>query len=564
MKPNTPALCTAAVMGWLLVFSLALPLEAAAQRGLLVTPGRTALIIGNGAYPTSPLKNPVHDAEDMARLLEKLGFTVVLRLNADLRNMESAVRDFGRQLNAGGTGVFYYAGHGMQVEGRNYLIPVGARIESESDVRFEALDVGRVLGKMEDAGNGLNIVILDACRDNPFARAFRSVPSGLARMDAPRGTLIAYATAPGSVAADGTGRNGIYTQNLLAHMATPGLPVEEVFKRVRNGVIRDTAEKQVPWESSSLTGSFYFAAPAPAAAAEAGPETAGGAAADATQAKSDLLFWESVKDTNDPALYQAYLKQFPQGVFTEIAGFKLRALQQSAAPAAPHMAAAPASAVGEKARMPGGAAAHESGQKEQAPKAAGDAPAMLASVPPVDDAPVLQLRAKPGQVDSSALGLLLKRYGFFEKDRNQSGNYRGVFAEVGQDLVLDRRTRLMWQKGRSQWKLPLGGAHGYVADLNATRFGGYDDWRLPTVEELASLLTSRQSNGAYIDGLFGPSDTTFWSADTAEETHYRKVYWVISFYSGNILTTYWSNQPSFSTLDKNKENYVRAVRTPSE
>ena len=176
----------------LLLFSLA---EADTARGIKIKPGRYALVIGNGAYPLSPLRNPTNDSSDIARLLKTLDFVVVHRQNVGLREMETAARNFGQMLKAGGTGVFYYAGHGMQVEGRNYLIPVDARIESESDVRFEALDVGRVLGKMEDAGNDLNIVILDACRDNPFARGFRSGQSGLARMDAPRGTLIAYATA---------------------------------------------------------------------------------------------------------------------------------------------------------------------------------------------------------------------------------------------------------------------------------------------------------------------------------------------------------------------------------
>ena len=138
------------------------------------------------------------------------------------------------------------------------LSPFDAEIETESDVEFEAVDAGRVLGKMEDAGNDLNIVILDACRDNPFARIFRSVSQGLARMDAPTGSMVAYATSPGSVAADGTNNNGLYTSMLLKHMTTPGLRIEEFFKRVRIDVMNESGTKQVPWESSSLTGDFYF------------------------------------------------------------------------------------------------------------------------------------------------------------------------------------------------------------------------------------------------------------------------------------------------------------------
>ncbi len=219
---------------------------------------RTALVIGNGAYKSSPLRNPVNDATDIANAIRNLGFSVILKTNANQRTMEDSIRDFGKKLRLGGVGLFYFAGHGLQVEGRNYLIPINANIETESDVRYEAVDAGRVLGKMEDAGNNLNLVILDACRDNPFARSFRTSSQGLAQMDAPKGSLIAYATAPGSVAADGEGRNGIYTKYLLKYISNPNLKVEEVLKQVRLGVINETDEKQIPWESSSLTGDFYF------------------------------------------------------------------------------------------------------------------------------------------------------------------------------------------------------------------------------------------------------------------------------------------------------------------
>jgi len=221
---------------------------------------RVALVIGNGAYKTSPLKNPANDARDMAAALKGMGFDVTAITDATLQQMENAVREFGAKLRNGGVGLFYYAGHGMQVAGENYLIPVDTKIEGEADVKFGALNAGKVLARMEDAGNELNIVALDACRTNPFAKSFRSSEPGLARMDAPKGSLIAYATAPGRVAADsgGTGRNGIYTGFLLQHMHTPGLKIEEILKRVRVDVVRTTADKQVPWESSSLIGDFFF------------------------------------------------------------------------------------------------------------------------------------------------------------------------------------------------------------------------------------------------------------------------------------------------------------------
>jgi uncharacterized caspase-like protein len=237
-----------------LVFLLAAP--AHADR-------RVALVIGNGAYRSAPLKNPTNDARDMAATLKNLGFEVILRENASLRQMEDAVDELWRRLKAGGAGLFFFAGHGLQVAGGNYLVPVDARLQAEQDVKYRCMDAGLVLGRMEDAGNGLNIVILDACRNNPYARSFRSATEGLAKMDAPKGSLVAYATAPDSVAADGAGKNGIYTGQLLKNLRTPGLGIEELLKRVRIGVLRETGEKQVPWEASSLTGHFVLNAGRP-------------------------------------------------------------------------------------------------------------------------------------------------------------------------------------------------------------------------------------------------------------------------------------------------------------
>lgn len=229
---------------------------------------RLALVIGNSHYSSGPLKNPANDARDISAALTKLGFEVIYEEDATRRKMDEAVRAFYSKLRNSETGLFYYAGHGMQVKGRNYLIPVDARIETESDVEHESIDVGRVLGKMEDAGNPVNIVILDACRDNPFARSVRSSGAGLARMDAPVGSIVAYATSPESVASDGTGKNGVYTKHLLKQIMIPGLTIEQVFKAVRNGVIDETNNKQVPWESTSLRGDFYFSGIAAAPAAD--------------------------------------------------------------------------------------------------------------------------------------------------------------------------------------------------------------------------------------------------------------------------------------------------------
>ncbi|HEY0377758.1 MAG TPA: caspase family protein [Pyrinomonadaceae bacterium] len=232
---------------------------------------RVALVIGNSNYATAPLKNPVNDANVVAATLRELGFDVVSRTDADLRGMQQAVREFSRKIQNGAVGLFYYAGHGMQTGGRNFLIPIGAQIEAEGDVVLEGLDLNSVLEQMGTAQNRLNIVILDACRNNPFTRSFRSYSQGLAQVNAPAGTFIAYATAPGQTASDGKGQNGLYTQELLANLRTPGLPIEEVFKRVRVGVKQQSGGVQVPWDASSLEGSFFFVPGEGGAAAQPPP-----------------------------------------------------------------------------------------------------------------------------------------------------------------------------------------------------------------------------------------------------------------------------------------------------
>jgi len=270
-----------------------------------------ALVIGNSRYRhISPLANPANDATDISTTLKGLGFEVALAVDATHQAMENEILRFGRKLRKGGVGLFYFAGHGVQVSGRNYLIPIDANVDSESDIQFETVDAGRVLGKMEDAGNGINIVILDACRNNPFAGKFRSGSSGLAKMEAPTGSILAYATAPGSVAADGEGRNGLYTAKLLKFIGQQGLSIEDCFKMVRIEVMEASENRQVPWESSSLTANFYFVSPEPVNVATK----------DSRPSESfELLFWESVKDSKDVKQYQSYIDAFPNGTFITLA-----------------------------------------------------------------------------------------------------------------------------------------------------------------------------------------------------------------------------------------------------
>ncbi len=221
-------------------------------------PNKIALVVGNGAYKVSRLKNPANDAAAVAQTLRDLGFKVDERKDLELNGMKASIEGFGRSIKDASIALFYYAGHGVQVNGHNYLIPIDADIESEQEVEYKSVNAGLVLAKMAGARSTTNIVILDACRDNPFARSFRSLNRGLASMDAPNGTFVAYATAPGSLASDGAGENGLYTSALVRIMKEPGLKIEDVFKQVRTFVRMKTRGRQVPWESSSLEGDFYF------------------------------------------------------------------------------------------------------------------------------------------------------------------------------------------------------------------------------------------------------------------------------------------------------------------
>ncbi len=227
---------------------------------------RVALVIGNAAYDESPLRNTVNDATAMATTLQQLGFTVTLERNVNHQRMAEAVNVFSRQLRPDSVGLFYFAGHGVQVEGGNYLVPLGVPLRSGADVKFQTVAAEWVQARMMEAGNPQNIVILDACRNAPFLRQWRNSQYGLAPMQPGGGVLIAYATSPGSVAFDGkaTDIHGVYTKHLLHVMMTPNLPVEQMFKAVRVAVERETKGKQTPWELSSLRGDFSFRPTPPA------------------------------------------------------------------------------------------------------------------------------------------------------------------------------------------------------------------------------------------------------------------------------------------------------------
>ncbi|MFI3190281.1 MAG: caspase domain-containing protein [Methylococcales bacterium] len=220
---------------------------------------RVALVIGNSAYQfTGALPNPVNDARDIAQVLEKLKFKVILKTDASLEVMADAIYQFGENLKGGGVGLFYYSGHGLQVKGENYLLPVDANLMREDDIKRKAINANDVMEKMGEGKSHLNLVFMDACRNNPFPSSTRAVSRGLIGMNAPNGTLVVFSTNPGNVAADGSGRNGTYTKHLLEQMSQPKLEIGMMLRKVRTAVKEDTGGQQVPWENGSIEGEFFF------------------------------------------------------------------------------------------------------------------------------------------------------------------------------------------------------------------------------------------------------------------------------------------------------------------
>ena len=309
----------AIALGCALLFSA---LSAQAER-------RVALVIGNDEYAHLPdLNNAGKDARDMAAKLKTLGFEVIARYNASEREMGRAIRRFSARLSAGGTGLAYYAGHGIQADGTNYLIPADANIEIEDDLRYEALDANDILQAMKNAGNPLNILILDACRDNPLPKRVRSSARGLAITTVPsgvKGTAILYAAGPGQTAQDGPkGGNGVFTGALLKHMGQPGWTLEQVFKATSREVLRATNNRQRPCQLVSLQGDFVFkpAKPAPVTTSRTQPSPR-------RTTDPSMAIWNAIQNSRQASDFETFLKTYPNSPMAPFAKGRLEVLGQS-------------------------------------------------------------------------------------------------------------------------------------------------------------------------------------------------------------------------------------------
>jgi Caspase domain len=284
---------------------------------------RVALVIGNGAYTDAPLKNPANDAQQMAQVLRRLGFEVIELRDGRREQMTRAIEQLQSALTGRrGVGLLYYAGHGVQIDARNYMIPVDAKLRRSADLSTQAVDVNRAIEALRAAGTRLNIVVLDACRDNPFGSI--SSGRGLAPLDAPSGTFLAYATAPGNVASDGTAgaAHGLYTQHLLKELVAPNTRIEDVFKRVRYAVRQASGGRQIPWESTSLEEDFRFDDGRVVAAARPTPQQI------RVSFNEEAALWDRIKNSSRADDFFAFLQRYPSGVLAEAAHARLNLLSQ--------------------------------------------------------------------------------------------------------------------------------------------------------------------------------------------------------------------------------------------
>jgi uncharacterized caspase-like protein len=371
-------------------------------------------------------------------------------------------------LRKGGVGLFFYAGHGVQVGGRNYLLPLGARITKELDFKFQAVDVEVVLAEMGSAGNPLNIVILDACRDNPYGRNFRSASRGLAIIsDAPKGTFISYSTSPGRVAVDGAGRNSPYTESLLRHVNTPGLPIEEVFKNVRKDIVKKTRGQQVPWELSSLEGRFFFHTGSASDAVTTSPSVDYAAEKQRIGAEKERLRQEQELETQQRALEEQKRSQQ-----TEIESRRLAEERAQIDKERKEILKRGKELVDEQRRL-----AEERGRVEAKQRIDAEAAeaARQAAQTKEETAHLLAIGNRPSVATA--------------KEMSRDGR----FIAYKNGTVLDTQTNLMWAAKDNGSDINWSDAKSYCENYHGS---GYTDWRMPTQDELAGLYDASKSQPA--------------------------------------------------------------------
>ena len=574
-----PALCL------ILAACLSAAGTALAQRGISVsttprdTSRRTALVIGNGAYKDGPLRNPVNDARAMARTLRGLGFKVISGEDLDWRAMRRKIIKFGDEINKGGVGLFYFAGHGIQAHGQNYLIPVSASIKREAEVRAEGISLESVLARMEGARNGLNIVILDACRNNPYSRSFRSGgSSGLAQVPAPHGTFIAYATAPGNVAADGSGNHGVYTEALIRNLGTPGQTIERTFKKVRMEVAGKTGNKQVPWDESSLMGDFYFKPgkgqpqplAAPPAAQPAKPvQMAGGPDDHVDQRKAEINRLLSEAD----ALYNAGKLTTPKGANALERYNKVLFLQPLNRKADEGLK----SIVGKyidwaRSRLKAGDYAKAEQFLARAEKVHEGDERVLALRDEVHRAKAEAERRRKAEEQARAEAVRKERERKKAEHKRQEAASAAErssdrrYSKSSDGVITDTRTGLQWYVG-SDRGTTWNDAKKWVEGLTVAGGG----WRMPSRSELKGISKkgARSISPEYLPPIFKTSGRFVWSGETRGSSgawglyfNLDKGYWGDRSYAGSLSRAFAVRSISQTTISQKSKAVGNSKKEP--
>lgn len=336
--------------GFIVAFAIIYSLLAGANPAMAAE--RVALVIGNSSYAkATELKNPRNDAEEIAKLLTRFGFRVLKGIDVDQFNMRILVRAFTKEIKDAKLALFYYAGHGLQVGRSNFLLPVDAELKEEADLDFEAIKLGFILQQMERTKR-TNIILMDACRDNPFAANLArnmgtrssSIGRGLAPLETGVGTFVGFATQPGNVALDGQSANSPFTKAIIKHLAVPGLDIGVLMRRVREEVIAETKGKQVPWSNSSLVGDSVVlnqsrqiavepkanqTAPSAKTAVTSNTANTSNTSNNSGNVALELSYWNTIKDSNSPILLESYIAQYPNGTFAGLAKAMISALRSN-------------------------------------------------------------------------------------------------------------------------------------------------------------------------------------------------------------------------------------------
>ncbi len=475
------------------------------QKPVVAAERRVALIIGNSSYLEAALKNPVNDADAMASVLRDTGFDVIVYKNADRRKMFAAVKEFGLKLKKSDVGLFYYAGHGVQIDSANYLLPVdlkGSDLQDADDLRHSAFPLNELMDRMRDASTN-NIIVLDACRDNPFlARLSRSSSKGLSKITTPASTSILYSTDPGNTASDGvSGDNGVFTNRLVEAIHKSGLELVEVMREVAVNVSKDTNGAQRPIFDGVLSNKFYFR-----------PSDASGKPAATEQAQSSLTvdpkvlemrYWESAEKSGNPYDYQSYLKKYPSGDFAELARNRIEQInakkaQDNAKAERDRLAEQPKAPPERTATRTVDSGALEMRYWESAEKAgtAVGYQSYLKKFPSGDFAELArdrleQIAAQKAQDGTKSGNQMMASIPPDKVTKKEAGKEKiGPFILT--DLtVTDENTGLVWMRNaNTTGKKSFNNTTGAINKLNRSEFAGFDDWRLPGDSEYYSLYKS--------------------------------------------------------------------------